>query len=38
MLKVDQGISFGVSWNFSPQRILRQYFPPKSSSLSAEGN
>jgi hypothetical protein len=36
-VKIDQGISFGVTWNFSPLQIIRQYFPPKSESLAAEG-
>jgi hypothetical protein len=29
-LKVDHGISFGVTWNFSPQQLVRRYFPSKS--------
>ena len=30
--KIDQALSFGVSWSFSPQRLIRRYFPPKSAS------
>lgn len=35
--KIDQGLSFGVSWSFSPQQIVRQFFPPKSASAVDEG-
>jgi hypothetical protein len=28
--KIDQGLSVGVSWSFSPQQIVRGIFPPKS--------
>ena len=28
--KIDQALSFGVSWSFSPAQIIRQAFPPKS--------
>jgi hypothetical protein len=27
--KIDHGLSFGVSYSFSPERILRGLFPPK---------
>lgn len=35
-LKIDHGISFGATWNFSPKQIIRRYFPPNASSSSAE--
>jgi hypothetical protein len=25
--KVSNGLSFGVSWNFSPQQLVRRFFP-----------
>jgi hypothetical protein len=37
VLKIDQGINFGVTWNFSPRQLIRKYFPPSASSSSAEG-
>ena len=33
--KIDNGISFGVSFNFSPKQVARRYFP-KSSAAPAE--
>lgn len=30
--KIDNGISFGVSWSFSPQQIARRYFPSRGAS------
>jgi hypothetical protein len=30
-LKIDQGISFGVTWNFSPRQLVRRYFPSRSA-------
>jgi hypothetical protein len=29
ILKLDQGVSFGVTWNFSPQQIIRSILSPK---------
>jgi hypothetical protein len=37
VLKADNGISFGVTWSFSPKQIIRRYFPPKAASSSPEG-
>jgi hypothetical protein len=31
MYKLDQGLGFSVSYSFSPQQIIRQWFPPKES-------
>lgn len=31
--KIDQGLSFGVAWSFSPQQLIRRVFPPKSGGL-----
>ena len=36
VIKMDQGLSFGVSWNFSPQQIIRQYFSPRTESAGAQ--
>jgi hypothetical protein len=35
--KIDQGLSFGVGWSFSPQQIIRGVFPPKSAGVTVEG-
>jgi hypothetical protein len=34
--KIDQALSFGVGWSFSPQQIIRKVFPPKSGGATAE--
>ena len=38
VLKIDNGISFGVTWNFSPKQIIRRYFPPHASGSSADSH
>jgi hypothetical protein len=34
--KINQSLSFGVSWNFSPQQLVRRSLPPKSKAASSE--
>ncbi len=34
--KIDNGISFGVSYSFSPKQLVRRHFPPKRARTSAE--
>jgi opacity protein-like surface antigen len=31
--KIDNGISFGVSWGFSPQQVMRRLFGPRTSGI-----
>ncbi|HEY1249716.1 MAG TPA: hypothetical protein VGH97_00915 [Thermoanaerobaculia bacterium] len=33
--KIDNGISFGVSWNFSPGQVVRRYFAKSSATSKA---
>jgi hypothetical protein len=35
--KVNDAISFGVGWSFSPGQLVRRYFPSKTAISSAEG-
>jgi len=34
--KIDQALSFGVGWSFSPSQLVRRYFPSRSAGSSAE--
>jgi len=34
--KLDNGLGFSVSYSFSPQQIIRQWFPPKESRSAGE--
>jgi hypothetical protein len=28
-IKIDHGISFGLSWGFSPKQVIRRMFAPR---------